>query len=305
MKEAMVLYGVSLGKRYSRRQKNRFFAMMKKQWEEDGYEVSLQSFESKLYRHYNIVIGDLQAASKVIVCGYDTPMKAMGRTTYYPFHSELNKQQAKHNLLQQIGCSLIYFLPIIAVLWRFDDMEMGIQLLCIILSGILLLFAYRRLRGQANPVNFNRNSASLALLATLMKEHHPSVAYVLLDQSIDSYEGVKLLKEYIHNQKVLYLDCIAYGEQMVIAHGDHMQKEAECLIQAVSSIPFIDRCYHKDRLAQNSISIIPNMLYIASGQIIEKEFVVKDTGSKADMQVDMERLELLQQGISTYLKGAL
>lgn len=305
MKKAMVLFGVTLGKRYSRKQKNYFYFVMKKEWERLGYAVNLQSFKSKLYRHYNIVIGNLDTAKTLVICGYDTPMKGIRRKTcYYPFHSYLNKQNAKRNLVYQVGFSLA-LLVFIILLWKWKGMSSSLQLPYLLIIIILLALAYYMLKGRANPVNFNRNSASLALLSLLMEEHIPQVGYVLLDQSIDSFEGIKLLKEYMNNQKIICLDCIAEGRTFVIAHEECMKKEAKKLLQAIEPITAIDRCYYKERPAQNSISIIPSMLYVVSGEIIEKEFVVKNTGTKADMQVDVKRLEQLQKGISRYLKGAL
>lgn len=48
-------------------------------------------------------------------------------------------------------------------------------------------------------------------------------------------------------------------------------------------------------MKQNALMLYPNMVCLSAGRIEQGEFVVKNTASKRDIRVDLERLEVLAE----------
>lgn len=304
MKDEMLLYGITLARRYTRRQKNAFYAMLKKDWLKDGHSVSLLGRQSRFFHHYHIIIGDLKKANTIIMTGYDTPAKSFISNDYYPFHSELNKKKAIRNLIIQTMLAILIMCLVFILFLNIKKLAMIWKVFCIITMIVLTYCSYRVSKGFANPVNFNQNSASLAVIQEIMNrsKSNKNVAFVLLDQTIDSFEGLKYMNQVIEeNKRIIYLDAIANGEKLVIAHGKQMKHAAEELTSHFTNIDYINRCYDQERISQNALSFFPNMLYIASGEISNSEFVVHDIGSKKDNQVNMKRLSHICEGIMSYI----
>ena len=90
------------------------------------------------------------------------------------------------------------------------------KIAAVLVAVLAALLGVSLLHSRGNRVNFNRNSASVALILRLIQECDPnaSTALVLVDQCCNSYEGLKLLKEACPSRaEVILLDCLAQGEK--------------------------------------------------------------------------------------------
>ena len=76
MKDEMMLVGVTLARRYTRKQKEIFLAEVCRQCREAGWKTEFQTRHSRMLHVCNLVIGDLAHAKTVIACAYDTPASA-------------------------------------------------------------------------------------------------------------------------------------------------------------------------------------------------------------------------------------
>lgn len=97
MKDEMMLVGVTLARRYTRKQKEIFLAEVCPQCVklvEDG--ISNPAF--RMLHVCNLVIGDLAHAKTVIACAYDTPASAQLPIRYYPLNPRKNTQAESWNL---------------------------------------------------------------------------------------------------------------------------------------------------------------------------------------------------------------
>ena len=86
MKDKMMFYGVTLGKRYTRRQKEVFLNEVIKKCQESGIKTDFMTKHTKVTHICNLVIGDLKKAKKIVCAAYDTPSIAINPFYhYYPF----------------------------------------------------------------------------------------------------------------------------------------------------------------------------------------------------------------------------
>lgn len=88
-------------------------------------------------------------------------------------------------------------------------------------------------------------------------------------------------------------DCISSGEKLLVAHRKNTDGSAEKLIETakVNGIELKNKMYSDEKAGKNILTFEENMMYVVSGDIEKNEFVVKDTKSKKDIKVDINRLE--------------
>ncbi len=307
MKELLMMFGVTLAKRYNIRQKRIFFSETEQFFKKLGYTLEYQEFKKNLIHVVNILIGDLHKANYVILCPYDTPSRTLLPYKYFPYNIEENLRQEKRELFLRTliflgSCGLVYIVSV-----QFSNFTSLQKIISIITSAFLLIFCYRLIVGVPNPVNFNRNSASVALIAALAKrtKNNPDVCYILIDKNISSNLGLKVLAsdERLKNKVFVYLDCVSHGEKLVCVHDEFTNAEAEKLYSSLSEIEIIDRVMSGERLDNTNLKIFQKMLHLCVGNIENQKFFVLNTRSKKDFKVDIPRLEVLRDGIIRYIGG--
>jgi len=308
MKDLMLLFGVNIAKRYSQRQKRIFFSQAIPYFQDLGYQVEFQENSNKHSKLANILIGDLKAAHTWVLAPYDTPTRTLLPYRYYPFNRQENIRQdnldiALHLLIYLLLCVLVWFFSS-----QFGALSMAQRVIGIVILALLFLFSSWLISGIPNLFNFNKNSASVALVASLAKANsgNRGVAYVLLDKAVSSYEGINALSKAFpgHGKTILYLDCVADGEKMTVAFGQNTGKKAQPLLRQLTDLQPIVKEFQDLRLEDNYFKYFPNMITICCGSIVKQRFVVLGTRSRKDMKVDIPRLERLRDGITAYLGGA-
>ncbi len=295
MKDDMMLYGVTLALRYTRQQKQLFFDQVSALYSRLGYKVSLQAEASRYSAVNNIVIGDLKKAKTVVAAAYDTPSKIkFFSVNYYPFNSKNNiRTEVIYSLFQMLISSLAFF-GLYFVVKDWADYQLLGKIFCILLSAVVLLFIYWLMKQTANPVNFNRNSAALAVINDIAKaKKSGEVAFILLDSSINSYGGLKLAQKHIGNrQRVIILEALAFGERLVVAH---QAKTAVSVYLNAENLKIQDKVYTEELAAKNQLGFFERSLVLASGSIKNRQFVVKNTRNKRDIELDIERLQAISE----------
>lgn len=303
----MMLYGVTLGQRFTGRQKALFGHEISRYYGEQGFPVRFQE-EKPNVSGGNILAGDLQDAHTVFAAAYDTPAKALlPGFVYYPFHTRKNLKQERRNLALQLVLGGILALGAYISLQEFLKQPAS-QKLIFCLIAVLFGAGILRVWGtKGNEVNFNRNSASLAVMAKLAKDcgGNKEAAFVFLDRGISSFDGFrKLEKACLEPDKtLLVLDSIAYGEKLVLAHREEGREQAVLFTQLAEKrgLAIVNKEYDKEKAGENMLAFAGNILYLVSGSVKEKEFIVRDTRSKKDIQVDIKRLEILVQVCMDFL----
>ena len=307
MKDLMMLFGVTLAKRYTNGQKRIFYSQAIPFFKKLGYTVEFQKVKKNINRVVNIIVGNIEKSKYIILCPYDTPSKALLVYKYFPFNCSENRRQENIELILHsvfyIGlCVSAYF-----TYNHYSTFSTLLKVISIIDFTFLMIFSYKLISGIPNPVNFNKNSASVALMAALAEKtkKNPSVCYVLLDKNVSSNAGLKALAQdnRMKNKFFIYLDCLSSGEMLTCVHGYSTSLEAKRLIDSLSDLEMIDRFFEDDRLKDTNLQIFPKMLHICVGKVEDGKFVVQNTRSKKDYRVDISRLEKLQSGLLKFVKG--
>ena len=186
MKEEMMLAGVTLARRYTRKQKEVFLAEVCRQCRQRGWKTEFQTRHSRILHVCNLVIGDLAHAKTVIACAYDTPSHAHLPIRYYPLNPRKNTQAEGWNLALEWGLGAICFLMAAGAVYALRSLSPAMKVAAVLAASLAALFGVSLLHSRGNRVNFNRNSASVALILRLIQEWDPksSTALVLVDQCL-------------------------------------------------------------------------------------------------------------------------
>jgi hypothetical protein len=298
MKELMMLYGITLRKRYHNRQKAYFRSHISESYPKAGFSVTYPERKHTAAKITNIIAGDINKAELLFITAYDTPSTTLlPNYKYYPFHSKKNEKGEQLNFIVQIitvvffaFCSYLFMKQFLSGSGVAKGAYLGLTILSII--GAVLVG-----RGRANSFNFNRNSASLAIMERIAEQcsQNCNIAFVFLDQSISSFHGYKEFSyAYGDNSKtIVVLDCVAAGDMILLAHRKGCTKQAKQLIELAgkNTLTITDREYSEEKADKNILAFGRNMLYLVSGEVEGKEFIVANTRSKRDIQVDMKRLD--------------
>lgn len=240
MEDLLVKYGIVFGKRYSLKQRQRFLLALNEEFNQLGYKTKFANDEKKNNaRAVNLFIGDIGSADTIICTHHDTPMKVLWPGyRYYPLNGQRSFRTTwlvtlipgiLASLLAGIAIYLIISNPDFGGAWR------PFWLFLVVLSAFLLATLVSK--GLSNKYNINRNTASiLAILETakqLNKAAANKVAFILLDKGCSDNRGALMLQKALPttmDRKVfVYLDCIGQGQNLIIAHKEHLKKESEKL----------------------------------------------------------------------------
>lgn len=307
LRDLMMLYGVTLGARHTKKQRYLFAAQMKETLTASGWDYRIQTNpKGKTARKVkNIIVGDPDRAKTVFVAPYDTPTKATGKFTYYPFHPDRTLKEENRDVHIKTLLGTLLALLSVPLIWVGMDRG-GWWYLLLFAAGGFLVGGYRVMKGRANAVNFNRASAALAVCVKLteaLKDKKNSVAFVFCDRSVTGYEGYKVLgMELSQNANVVVLDAVAYGETLVLAHGPLANLRAKKLLEKLPD-GTKEKVYQEEQTGRNLLSFFPGGMVLTAGSIREGELVVEGTRSDRDHKLDLPRLEKIAEALEAYARG--
>ena len=296
----MMNYGVIMNMRYTLKQKEIFFEDLKQQIVDKDKKISLQSARNKKGTVVNnIVIGDLNKAKTIIAAAYDTPSQVLiPNYLYYPLN-------IKKNLNNEYLNSSVLFFGIYLIIKDYASYDTFMKVVVAFISISMILIGYLILKNRPNKVNFNRNSASVALTVALINQNikNSKVAYVLLDSSVTSYNGLKHLNANIKpDVEIILLDSLSAGETLILAHSIDTNEQAKMLC-STDDLKLVDKTYVNDQLENNLLAINKQILYLVSGTITNQQFVVKHTRSNKDRDYDNDRLIAIRDLLIAYIEG--
>lgn len=296
MKEKMLFAGVNIGRRFNTKEKELFLQQVIEMAEKQNLPHEFQTKHSRLFNICNLVIGNLKSADTVIACAYDTPAKTvLPGFKYFPFNPSFNKNEETKNLAVQLFCAMLSFGVVLMWLKNCISYTGYLKVMALVCCAVFAFQGYKWLRPSGNRVNFSRNSAAVAAMLKLMETlKNRKTAFVFLDQNCSSYEGAKLLKEHLSDhQMVILLDNLASGDKTVVAHTPlvdpgKLVKEG-----------WIDKEYDE---TANMLGLFQRSIMISCGSIHNKQFFVENTGTKKDVEVNMERLVQITEALKEKLE---
>lgn len=297
MKDLLMLYGVTLSKRYTRKQKEFFLNYVVKLCQEKNISYELVSEHRHFMHTTNLVIGNLHAASKVIMAYYDTPQRyGLRNFRYHPFNPAKNIQQEKQRAALKVLAGILVIALLIGGHLLNEHLHFVTTnwwyVLAAIVCGIFCLLIYPK----GNNINFNANSAAVAILMGCIEAvKQEDVALVLYDRGCNGYDGLKLLMDKIDKKaRVLILDGIAEGEKVALAHKG-------MAINDLLHDGWIDKEY-KD--AHNALYFFEHCAMISCGKIVDHQFIIEPTRNKGDHQVNIEQLTQINKTIHRFIEGS-
>lgn len=306
LRDLMMLYGVTLGARHSKKQRYLFGTQMKEALAANGWDYTVQTNpKGKTARKVeNIIAGDPDRAKTVFVVPYDTPTKATGTFRYYPFNPEKTLGEEKRDIRRKTVLGLavaVLSVPLIALAMN----RLGLWLLLLAPAALFLVVGYRLMKGSVNGVNFNRASAALAACMKLteeLKDKKNNVAFAFCDRSVTAYEGYKILGMSLsQNANVVVLDAIANGETLVLAHGPLANLRAKKLLEGLPE-GTREKVYEEEQTERNLLSFFPGGMVLTAGRIESGDLVVEGTRSDEDHKVDMKRLEQITRALIDFAR---
>ena len=157
MKDEMMLVGVTLARRYTRKQKEIFLAEVCRQCCEAGWKTEFQTRHSRMLHVCNLVIGDLAHAKTVIACAYDTPAGAQLPIRYYPLNPRKNTQAEGWNLAWEWILGAACFLIAAGAVYTLRWLSSAMKIAAVLIAVLAALLGVSLLHSRGNRVNFNRN----------------------------------------------------------------------------------------------------------------------------------------------------
>jgi len=301
MRDIMHDIGVTVSKRYTRSQKELFMKLLVPKLEETGVPIEVLTIENKTVKYPDLVVGNLKKADTVIFVGYDTPSKML--IPNYEFTPLDVKKIMKYEKLNRALLFLVPFLLIVVTTLLFSKANGNIMMYigAVICGLISLLVFFKVAPGIANGFNFNRNSAGVAVVVKLIEEynHSEKVAFVFSDNMAESYLGLfDFVNTIPKDKKIVVLDAIASGRDLVLfsANGSIEKLKQEFVFGDNET-----RYVNLHRVSDIFSSITNELIFICSGTLEKKKFVIENVRTKRDLVVDMKRLDVIFKQLLKYV----
>lgn len=287
LKEKMMLYGVTMGKRCSKEEKHLFLEETEKSFREKGIPCRTVQKQSSVLTVEHMYINDPKKAEIIVAAPYDTPQASyLRRMKWYPFNKKKNAAQDKMNLCIETIVIIGIMLLAVGCIWLARNYGGAVRVLGVILAVMLGTAAWRISRGSSNPVNFSMNSAGLAVLLALAEDMGKSenIAFACMDESAMSLEGAKLMKEDVNpGARMIFLNGLCGSKHMYV-HTDDVKKPEELK-------SFTDKKIKEGTAKQSLNGLYPNSAMLICGEQEDKDLVLPNGRSKRDTEVDMAFLE--------------
>lgn len=206
--------------RKTRKQKERFIAMMQEHYAE------LRIEEGGFPKSKNLIIGDTEKADFLLTAHYDTCVAL-------PFPNFL----APKNFLASFAYAILIALPffILAVfinvacrfIFESPILYNGVYLLCLVVLLYISLIG-----GKANEHNANDNTSGVIMLCELMarlsEEEKSRCAFIFFDNEEGGLLGSGLYrkkhKAAIKKQLIINFDCVSDGDNMLLVQNRAAKK---------------------------------------------------------------------------------
>lgn len=303
MKQLIEKYALVLGKRYTKRQKERFIDELINEIHPFCANIELLKTKKQLSNSTHILVNEPKDKRLIVVASYDTLTKSLLPANYYPFNNSKNKKNAQKEWITTLLLSILAII-VITIIGYFGLIQ-NKNLLLQIISGLAVLvgglFCFRLINGTANVVNYNRNSIAVCLLVSLIKEQCSSkVGFVFLDHATDSFKGFKELSTIIGiDKELIYLNCIADGDIVTVAKK---ATNKAVPIELDLDTKVINKIFNEKEAETKLFALFPNLIEIVSGSRIDNDFAVVNSRNNNDYHINMKRVELIKKALLKRIK---
>ncbi|KAF1301198.1 hypothetical protein IV487_14340 [Enterococcus saccharolyticus] len=215
-KNVFTEYAIIRGKRFTKKDKINFLAVLKKDFDSFGYPVEVVRKEEKMLgerlNYHNLYAGDLEKAQTVFVTYYDTPILEFNKGKYAPF--TVKKPQFLSAFLPTLLLSLLFLMGFYFLLYPhvkdagLFSVSGGLTFVVFFLWFLLLQRVHL---GVPRRENFVRNTSSVLALRHFAALHQGDsrYAFAFVDAGTTNRVGEKMLQQVLKKKtKIVCLDAV-------------------------------------------------------------------------------------------------
>ena len=218
MRDLLFDIGITLGKRKTTKHKKIFIEELERRLIEINANYKIQVNKQSFFSSKHIIVGDINKSKLILIGNYDTPSINLCRRSYFPLMIKENIRTEQINLIISIGLFILLNSIFVLSFNYVNSLEPLIKIPLFFIEALLLIFSIKLIDGIPNPINQNRNSASIALMLDLISKNSKDISYIFMDNNSNSLIGYKQCKEFLDNDKPkIILDSLASGKELYFA----------------------------------------------------------------------------------------
>lgn len=280
MRDILFDIGITLGKRRTIKQKKVFLEELEKKINE--YKVNYKIIDTKhiFFSSKHVIVGDVNKSKLILIGNYDTPTINLCRRSYYPLLTKENIITDQLNLIISIMVFIILNSFFAFSFNYINSLSLIIQFFLLFIEGLLFLLSIKLIDGISNPINQNRNSASIALMLDLLRKNSKDISFIFMDNS-GTLAGYKQCIEYLDNCKPkIVLDSIASGKELYFTNINNQNFANVKIIKTEGKYWF------------NQVN---NMGILFSGEFKNNKYTVDNSRFFNDYKINQERLIIIEE----------
>ncbi|MCH4206991.1 MAG: hypothetical protein LKF79_01630 [Solobacterium sp.] len=302
MKEALVLFGQSLGKRQTDKEKIRFINTVAKPLLADNIKVQIHRNPIKRVKSNNLMIGDLENAQYIFLTPYDTGKRMLvPHTVYRPLDDHYNQTKEKNNLLIYSGLGILGVAGLFLTYSLFN-MSFELRIIALLLDIMFILLIAFSIMSPSAPANMNRNSAACAITAVLAKTHRNNAAFIFTDQSIESHLGIIQVRNWYQSdadkKTFVILDSLSDGEQLFVV----CRKKDTFAARLANEINADIITLSESQIDNSVLSQFKHCMMIVSGSQIDGHLSVSHSRTNEDYHINTKQVEELEEHLNQFVE---
>lgn len=288
MRDLLFDFGITLGIRKTINQKKAFIDELEKRLNELNASYKVLDIKQSFFSSKHIIVGDVSKSKLILIANYDTPSLNLCRRFYYPLMTKENIRTDQINLTISTGVFILLNSIFVYSFNYINQLNIFLRIFLFTIELILFLFSIKLIDGIPNPINQNRNSASLVLMFGLIQKNSKDISYIFMDNKSGSLVGFKQCKKYLDNNKAkIILDSLASGKELYFASSD--DKQFNHAIKVIT----------EGRYWFNQIK---NTAVLFTGDNHNNQYVIENSRFFNDYKVDQDRLRIIEEELLRYGK---
>lgn len=283
MRDLLFDFGITLGKRKTSKQKKVFIEELEKRFSELNISYKVLDIKQSYFSSKHLIVGDISTSKLILIANYDTPSLNLCRRFYYPLMTKENIRTDQINLIISIGV-FILLNSLFAFSFNYiNQLSIFFRMFLFSIELILFIFSIKLIDGIPNPINHNRNSASIVLMLDLIYKNATDISYIFMDNNSGSLVGFKQCREYLDNNKPkIILDSLASGKELYFASSDNKQFNHAIKVN-------VEGKYWLNQ--------IENTAVLFTGDNHNNRYVIKNSRFFNDYKVNQDRLRIIEEEI--------
>jgi len=286
MRELLFDFGITLGKRKTNKQKKLFLDELEKRLNDLNISYRTIDIKQSYFSSKHLVVGDISKSKLILICNYDTPSINLCGRSYYPLLIKDNIRTDQINLILSISIFILLNSIFVISFNYVNQLNVFIRLPIFFIEVLLFILSVKLIDGIPNPINQNRNNASIVLMLDLIHKNTKDISYIFMDNNSGSLIGYKQCKEYLDNNKPkIILDSLASGKELYFASSNDKQFNHANKINTEGKYWF---------------NQIKNMAVLFTGDIHNNKYIVENSRFFNDYKVNQERLNIIEEELLRY-----